>query len=136
MTKVRFIHVEQMFLFYLHCMKNNIFVKTIKVNITFSWFSAIDRNVIFSVKRKLKKVSYFCIISYIICNKSIEQDNDNEKKMIRGSNDVPCVWEIPDCINNYHTTLGLAFFSLYSVVDSCKQFLTAICNLKQLYTTS
>ena len=41
-----------------HCMKNNILVKTLNVNITFSWFSAFDGNVIFSIKRKLKKISY------------------------------------------------------------------------------
>ena len=122
--------------FHLHCMKNNIFVKTIKVNIIFSWFSAIDRNIIFSVKRELKKSSYFCIISDIIRNKSIEQDNGNKKKMIRGLNAVPRGWEIPDCINNYHNTLGLAFFSLYLVVGSNKQFWTAIYNYKRLYTTS
>ena len=42
-----------------HCMRNNIFVKTLNVNIIFFWFSAIDGNIIFSVKRKLKKISYF-----------------------------------------------------------------------------
>ena len=38
-------------------MKNDIFVKALNVNITFSLFFAIDGNFIFSVKRKLKKIS-------------------------------------------------------------------------------
>ena len=42
-----------------HCIKNNIFVKTLNASIIFSWFSAIDGNIIFSVNRKLKKISYF-----------------------------------------------------------------------------
>ena len=41
------------------CMKNNIFVKTLNINIIFSWFSVIDGYIIFFVKRKLKKISYF-----------------------------------------------------------------------------
>ena len=39
--------------------KSNIFVKTLKVNIIFYGFSAIDGNIIFSVKLKLKKTSHF-----------------------------------------------------------------------------
>ena len=44
---------------YAHCMKNNIFVKTLNVNIIFFLFSAIDGNIIFPVKRKSKKISCF-----------------------------------------------------------------------------
>ena len=42
-----------------HCKKNNIFVNTLNVSIIFSWFSAVDEKIIFSVKQKLKKISYF-----------------------------------------------------------------------------
>ena len=45
--------------FLFHCMKNNIFEKTLNVNIIFSGFSGNDGNIIFSVKRKSKKKSYF-----------------------------------------------------------------------------
>ena len=49
-------------------MKNNIFVKTLNVNIIFSRFFAFDGNIIFS------------IISDIFRNKSIKQDNDKKEK--------------------------------------------------------
>ena len=39
--------------------ENNIFEKTLSVNIIFSEFSAIDGNIIFPVKQKSKKISYF-----------------------------------------------------------------------------
>ena len=38
--------------------------------------------------------------------------------MVRGLNTVPRAWEIEDCINNYHITLDLVCFSLYSIVDT------------------
>ena len=72
-----------------HCIKNNIFVKTLNVHI-FSWFSAICGSIIFSVKQKLKKYHIFCktkikentifsMISGIFRNKSLGQDFDNKK---------------------------------------------------------
>ena len=42
--------------------------------------------------------------------------------MIRGLNTVPQGLEIYDCINNYHITLDLVCFSLYTVVDINIQF--------------
>ena len=63
-TKIQNYHIKLKFGGWLnsnmqHCMKNNIFVKTLNVNIIFSRFSAFDGNIIFSVKRKLTKISYF-----------------------------------------------------------------------------
>ena len=40
------------------------------------------------------------------------------------------------CINNYHITLNLLYFSLYSIIDSYKQFWTAIYNLRRPRTSS
>ena len=42
-----------------HCMKNNINVKSVNVNIIFLWFSTFDGKMIFPAKQKLKKKSYF-----------------------------------------------------------------------------
>ena len=57
--KIEAHQLPMLFLHYIHCMKNNIFVKTLNVNISFSGFSGIDGNIIFSVKRELKKILYF-----------------------------------------------------------------------------
>ena len=124
-------HINSWLIHCVYCMKNNIFVKSFDVNIIFSWFSPIDGNIIFSVKRKLKENFIFSIISDVFRNKSIKQANNKKgKKMIRVLNTVPRPWEIyrdmKDCINNYHITLDLVCFRLYSIVDSDKQFRTAI----------
>ena len=94
------VECESVTIIFIHCMKNNNFVKTLNINIICSWFSGNDRNIIFSVKRKLKKNLYnfyiFSTISDSFCNRSKEQDNDKKKKkkMIRGLNAVPRRWEI------------------------------------------
>ena len=53
-----------------HCMKSNIFIKTLSVNIIFYGFSAIDGNIIY-IKTKIKENITFSIISDIFRNKSI-----------------------------------------------------------------
>ena len=72
--------------YYLHCVKNNVFVKTLNVNIMFSWLSAFCNHIFH--KTKIKENIIFSIISDIFLRKSIKQDND--KKMIRELNTGRC----------------------------------------------
>ena len=73
-----------------HCMKNNIFIKTLNVNIIiFEIFRVCPKYHIFR-KTKIKENIIFSIISDIFRNKSIKQDNDKkEKTKIRGLNNLP-----------------------------------------------
>ena len=48
-----------------HCMKNNIFVKKLFVNIIFSWFSTIERKYHIFCKTKIKENIIFFVISDI-----------------------------------------------------------------------